>query len=144
MEYYIVIQKSKETIYWNGKISKTLLREQSKKQCVQYATICVNNRRKEYAFASMPIENVQNDNTKLVMVVTPLEGMEKVAAGEGSRTHCRLSDLMGLEHGPGTSIVLSSSCNSDKQAGLRSAAHHSLSYFPRMILYLLALSLSIL
>lgn len=68
-------------------------------------------------------------------MVILLEGMRKVAAGGGNKTHCRHSDLMGLEHGPGTGIVLSSSSDSDKQAGLRTAAHRAFTYFPSFILY---------
>lgn len=49
-----------------------------------------------------------------------------MVAGGGSRTHCRHSDLMGLEDGPGASTVLSSSGDSDKQARLRTAARDSL------------------
>lgn len=38
MEYYTVIQKNKETIYWNGKISK-MLREQNKEQNSMYSML---------------------------------------------------------------------------------------------------------
>lgn len=64
-------------------------------------------------------------------MVIPLEGVGKTAAGEGSRTHCRHSDLLGLEHGPGTTTVLSASFDSDEQAGLRTSAQKS----PLLILY---------
>lgn len=83
--------------------------------------------------------------TKLVPVIIPLEGVGKMAAGEGSRTHCRHSDLLGLEHGPGPTTVLSASFDSDEQAGLRTSAQKSpLPTFPDSFCIILPLSFSLL
>lgn len=70
-------------------------------------------------------------------MVIPLERVGKMVAGGGSRTHCRHSDLMGLEDGPGASTVLSSSGDSDKQARLRTAARDRCCFtlFPSFIFY---------
>lgn len=58
-------------------------------------------------------------------VIIPLKGVRKTAAGEGVGL-LQTFWFNGLGGWPGTSIVLSSSCDSYEQAGLRTAAPDSL------------------